>query len=175
MNYSASPAHPDQILKLIARVPSGRGVLSEFLGLYRAGKVTIEPYEPALLARLRSVVGDEQPVGACFVNDGKSGTIHYDPAAPIGVLAPFLLHEMVHALDTRLWAASNSRHTRRARDRLMLAAESRAFGLQHSFVQELRTMDFEFNAFLLKQQARVRVLHEKLTDGDIAELYGLEH
>lgn len=175
VKFTEAPSHPEQILKLIARVPSGREILSRFLGLYRCGRVTLEPYEPALLARLRSALGEGQPVGACFVNDGKSGKIHYDPGAPLGVLAPFLVHEMAHALDPTLWTASNCRQTRRARDKLMLQAETRAFELQHRFVQELRAADPGFSAFLVKDQARVRVLNERLTEGDIAELYGFEH
>ena len=175
VNYTKAPTHPDQILKLIARVPTGRKVLAEFLTLYRSGRVTLQPYESGLLARLREALGEGQPVGACFVNDGQAGKIHYDPSAPLGVLAPFLLHEMVHALDASLWEASKSRQTRRSRDRLMLEAETRAFGLQHCFVQEMREADPLFNDFIVHEQSRVRVLHEKLTRQDISNLYGFEH
>ena len=172
MNYAKAPTHVDQTLRLIARVPAGRAVLSRFLALYRSGRVEFVPYDPALLTRLREVLGEGQPVGASFVTDGRSGKIHYDPSAPLGVLAPFLLHEMVHATDASLWVASNSKQTRRARDRLMLEAETQAFDQQHRFVQELRAADPRFDAFMLGEQARVRILHEKLTQKDIAELYG---
>lgn len=175
VSYKKAPAHPDQIFKLIARVSSGRNILVPFLALYRSGRVTLVPYEAALLIRLREALGEGQPVGACFVNDGKTGKIHYDPAAPLGVLAPFLVHEMVHALDVSLWVASNSQQSRRSRDKLMLEAETRAFGLQHSFVQELRDADPLFNDFIVHEQSRVRVLHERLTRQDISELYGFEH
>jgi hypothetical protein len=175
VSYKKAPAHPEQIFKLIARVFSGRKVLTEFLKLYRSGRIALVPYEGELLARLREALGEGQPVGACFVNDGKTGTIHYDSSAPLGVLAPFLVHEMVHALDISLWVASNSKQTRRSRDKLMLEAETRAFGLQHVFVQELRDADPLFNDFIVHEQSRVRVLHEKLTRQDISELYGLEH
>jgi hypothetical protein len=171
--YSTRAAHPQDILKLIARVPSGRDLLTGFLPLYKSGRVAFEPYAPELLERLRAALGPGQPVGACFVCDGQSGQIHYDPAAPIGVLAPFWVHEITHALDTSLWLMSGQRASRTARDKAMLKAETRAFEAQHRFVQELREADPAFGQFLVGEQARVRVLHERLTEQDIAELYGL--
>lgn len=173
MNFNQAPSHPDEILRLIARTPSGREVLTAFLPLHRSGQVRFQPYAQALLTKLRAALGEGQPVGACFVNDGITGSIHFDPDAPIGVLAPFLVHEMVHALDTSLWLAAGKRQTKKARDQMMLNAETQAFAIQHRFVQELRAADSAFDVFLREQQARVRVLCEKLTQNDISELYGL--
>jgi hypothetical protein len=173
VNYSRAPLHPEEALRLVARVPAGREVLEAFLPLYRASRVVFEAYEPALLLELRSALGEGQPVGASFTIEESGGVIRFDPAAPIGVLAPFLLHEMVHALDARLWRASGKAMARRSRDRLMLEAETRAFEAQHRFVEQLRAADPAYHAFLLKQQARVAILHEKLTQEDIARLYGL--
>lgn len=173
VNFSKAPINNEAILKLIARVPAGREILAEFLPLYRSGRVVFEPYAPELLARLRAALGEGQPVGACFVNDGQSGQIHYDPQAPLGVLAPFWVHEMAHAADASLWVRSNARQSRAARDKLMLSAETRAFELQHRFVQQLRAVEPSYSEFLLGEQARVRVLHERLSELDIAEMYGL--
>jgi hypothetical protein len=173
MKFSKAPAHPDEILQLITRVPAGRDVLGGFMELYRSGRVRLEPYPQALLAQLRAALGEGQPVGACFVNDGETGTIHYDPQAPIGVLGPFLVHEMVHAMDQSLWSAARIAQTRDSRDKLMLEAETRAFELQYRFVQELRAADPEYGFFLENEQERVRILNERLSREDIAELYGL--
>jgi hypothetical protein len=175
ISYKNPPANPEQTLRLIARVPTGRQALSKFLNLYRSGQVRLEHYEPDLLARLRAAVGEGQPVGACFINDGVTGKIHYDPDAPLGVLAPFFVHEMVHAADASLWQASGSKQSRQARDRLMLRAETLAFEIQHRFVRELRAVDGAFDSFLRQEQQRVRVLHERLTEREIADLYGFEH
>lgn len=173
MNYSKAPVSSEAVLQLIARVPAGREILAEFLPMYRTGRVVFEAYPPEVLARLRAVLGEGQPVGACFVCDGESGQIHFDPSAPIGVLAPFWVHEMAHAVDTSLWIRTNARQTQSARNRLMLSAETRAFALQHRFVEELRGADIAYSEFLLGEQARVRVLVERLSERDIAELYGL--
>jgi hypothetical protein len=173
VNFSKAPVSSEAVLKLIARVPAGREILAEFMPMYRAGRVVFEPYADALLARLRAALGEGQPVGACFVCDGVSGQIHFDPTAPIGVLAPFLVHEMAHAVDTSLWVRTNARKSRVARDRIMLDAETRAFALQHRFVEELREADVAYAEFLLGEQARVRVLVERLSERDIAELYGV--
>jgi hypothetical protein len=142
--------------------------------LYRSKRVKLQAYPVPLLNRLRAVLGEGQPVGACFVNDGETGTIHYDPNAPLGVLAPFLVHEMAHAADESLWRAARFPQTRQARDELMLEAETRAFELQHQFVQELRAADPEFSMFLESQQDRIRILTERLGREDIADLYGFK-
>lgn len=168
-----APANVEAVLKLIARTVSGREILAEFMPLYRGGRVVFEAYEAPLLERLRAALGEGQPVGACFINDGRTGKIHYDPSSCIGVLAPFLVHEMAHAVDTSLWLASNRRQSRAARNKMMLAAESRAFDLQHRFVTELRGLDPSFGEFLEREQSRVRVLVERMTERDIEELYGL--
>ena len=174
MNFSKAPAHPDEILRLIARTPSGRAVLAPFMEHYRSGRISLQSYPAPLLESLRAVLGEGQPVGACFVNDGDTGTIYYDPSAPLGVLAPFLVHEMAHAADESLWRAARFPQTRKACDELMLEAETHAFELQHLFVQELRAADLAFSVFLESQQDRVRILTERLGREDIAELYGFK-
>jgi hypothetical protein len=171
--YSQAPSHPDEILKLIARTPTGRSLLEPFLALYRSGQVRLEPYPASLVERLRAVLGEGQPIGACFVADGTTGTIHFDLEAPLGILGPFILHEIAHSLDPSLWHTARTAQTRRTRDQTMLKAETRAFEAQHRFVQELQNADPEFKKFLKSQQARVRILTERMNEKEIASLYGL--
>jgi hypothetical protein len=174
VNFSQAPTQPNQIFSLIARTHTGRDLLTPFLALYRAGKVSLESYPPELLSRLRAVLGPGQPVGAAFTHDGARGVLHYDPSSPLGVLAPFFVHEIVHATDPELWAAARVAQTRKTRNQVILKAESRAFEIQHRFTEELRALDPAFAFFLENEQARVRILIDRLTQADIADLYGLD-
>src|SRR5690606_36082626 len=109
------------------------------------GKVRIQAYPAEIVAKLREVLPPEQPIGACFAVDPETGLgcIYLDFASPIGVLAPFLVHEIIHALDTRVWAGK----ARRSR-RTMLMTEENAFQTQFAFTLELRERDPEFDQFL---------------------------
>lgn len=174
MDFSQPPTHVDEILKLIARSASGREALERFLPLLRRGKVRLAPYPPEVIAQLKEYLGPGQPVGACFVNDGETGTIHFDGGGPLGVLAPFILHEIIHCLDTAVWEIAKTGVRSSRRDKVLLHAETRAFEAQHRFVQELSQRFPEFESFLESQQARVKILVERLTSEDIASLYGFK-
>jgi len=106
-------------------------------------------------------------VGAAFINDGEQGVIYFDPTSPVGVLAPFLLHELVHACDERLWKKKPSQ-------KVLIEAETDAFSTQRRYVEELTEADPEFGKFLKSRFPKARILHERLTRGDVVELYGLD-
>jgi hypothetical protein len=172
LDYSKPPAAADAILKLIAKTPSGRTLLEGFLPMIAKGKVRIEAYPSEIATRLRAVVPSDQPIGACFVVDPATvlGCIHLDFGSPLGVLAPFLVHEIAHALDPRVWRGDPS-----ASRAQMLRTEENAFQIQFLFTQELRERDPEFDRFLRSAFPKARILHELLEPEEIDALYTFEN
>lgn len=179
-DFNLPPARLEEVFKLIVRVPTGRKIYESFAPLFKAKTVEVKPYPENVLVKLKEALGEGQPVGACFMNDGESGAIYIDPTSPIGVLAPFLLHEMVHALDESLWAMARGQKSKRKKggtapvDEAMLGSESKAYEAQSQFTQELRERFPEYARFLMTQFPRARILHEKLSKMDIAKLYGFK-
>ncbi len=161
------------IFRVISKTATGRNVLEAFLPLYTAKRVSIQSYPSPVLAQLRAVLGEGTPIGACFTIDQGIGRIFIDTNSPVGVLAPFLLHEMVHALDQRLWDADGIALRRSQRDQLMLQVEVSAFKAQHLFMDEMKDRYAHYGQFLKTYYPKAKILHEKLTAESIADLYGL--
>jgi hypothetical protein len=168
--YGRPPRQIEEVLKLIAKAATGRKLLESFMPLMTRGKVVIESYPEALVSKLREVIPTGQPIGACFIVDPKTalGRIYLDFESPLGVLAPFLVHEIVHALDARIWQG----HTRRKA--ALHAAEGSAFQSQFLFTQELRERDPEYDRFLRTTFPRAKILNELLEPEDIEALYSGE-
>ena len=135
----------EEILKLVARTPSGRNLLEKFLPLYSRKQVTLQTYPEAIIQELRPLLPDGQTVGATWTE--KDRVIYLDTQGPIGILAPFLVHEMVHVISTK-------KGTERELD---------AFETQTRFTQELKERDPEYQNFLLANYSRT-----KLTDDWLA-------
>jgi len=145
--------------------------MARFNPHYRCGRITIAYYPPEIVQKLRALIGTDQPIGACFDTDGSHGTIHIDPQGLLGTAAPFLVHEMVHALDSTLWRAARVKLTPKQKDKIFLKAEKAAFEFQHYFVEELKALYPSYAAFLASAFPSSRVLTERLTEKDITELY----
>jgi hypothetical protein len=172
MNYNSAPLNTEAVLKLISRSATGRKLLERFMPLFTSRKVRIENYPIAVASQLRAVLGEGQPIGACFVQDGKSGVIYLDFSSPIGVLAPFLVHEMVHCLDSKLWKiAENPGMTSLIRE-VQFRSELDAFEAQHLFIHEMKERFPEYQNYLKNYFPKAKILHERLSEGDISELYG---
>ncbi len=135
----------EEILKLIARTPLGRKLLERFVPLYSRKEVILKTYPNEILNQLRPLLPDGQTVGATWVENER--VIYLDTQGPIGMLAPFLVHEIVHVL-------SNQKGTERELD---------AFETQTLFTQELKDRDPEYQNFLLANYSRI-----KLTDDWLA-------
>ncbi len=170
MSYDACPEDFWQILRLISRVRVGRELLEAFLPSFTAGRVRIEGYPADVLSKLREALGAGQPVGACFVTDGDRGTIYLDPHAPVGILAPFLVHEIVHALDPRVWSEAGAPRGG-ARALLSPRVEAVAFERQHAWTTQMRERDPAYDVFLRSRFAQARILNERLAGDEIASLY----
>ena len=174
MDFFSRPDSLNQAFKLIAQTQTGRTVLEAFLPKYKKGLISIEPYPVEVLTRLKSIIGPKQPVGACFMNDGKNGTIYFDPESPLGVLAPFLVHEMIHSLDATLWELAAVPVSQKTKDQIFLRAEAKAFDVQHRFTQELKKTHPHYEQFLSSYSEEAKILIDQLTQTDIADLYGFK-
>ena len=163
-------ANPDPVMKLIARSATGRALLERFLPMLKRGQVKIAPYPADIVAKLRAVIPEGQPIGACLVTEsaaGKlTGTIFLDYTSPIGVLAPFLVHEISHALEPNVWNGKTTRS-----QSVLLEAESNAFQTQFKFTQELRERDPAYEAFLRGHYPKAKMLHTLLEFEEIEALY----
>ncbi len=78
---------------------------------------------------------------------GEGKTIFVDFETPVGILAPFLVHEIIHALaDTKEFTVT----------------EQLAFQGQYLFTQELRERDPGYDTFLKSQFPKAKFLHKLL-------------
>ena len=169
-----SPREVEEILNLISHAPAGQDILSEFLPHYRLGKITIKVYPEDVAVKLRASHSAEQPSGASFVTDGRSGVIYVDLKSELGILAPFLFHEIVHSLDERLWMSARRNLNESERAQVVFAAEQHAFECQYRFVQELLNLVPELDAFFARKYPKARILREKLSPVEIKKLYGIK-
>ncbi len=151
-SYHAKMNHVDSVTKLIARTTSGRKLLEQFLPLLKKGTFRIEPYPAGVLKKLREVIPADQPIGACLIREAQGGTIFIDTETPIGIIAPFLVHEIIHAL---------------AGKKEFALVEESAFQGQYLFTQELRERDPNYDIFLRTQFPKAKFLH-KLLEFDVA-------
>lgn len=157
-------ANPDPVLKLVARTATGRALLERFLPRLKRGEFKIAAYPRELVAKLRAVIPADQPIGACFIAEGPTGTIFLDFQSPIGVLAPFLVHEIVHSLRPR--PAGRATLSQAA----LVEAEATAFQTQFKFTQELRERDPAYDVFLRTNYPKAKLLHALLEFEDLEEL-----
>jgi hypothetical protein len=167
MDFHGVPRSVEEVLELISRTPTGRKLLDSFLPLRNRRKITIECYPIEIIAKLKQGLGEGQPIGACFVNNGEMGTIYVDMTSPIGVLAPFLVHEIAHSLDANLWEVLPS-------DESQFKAELKAFEYQSLFQEELKERFSEYQVFLSKHFPKAKILHDRLNQLEIANLYGFK-
>lgn len=171
--FQTRPAEIREVFQLLSHVPTGQRVLEAFMPLWQKGTVTFLPYPTEIRAQLTAALGPGQPIGAAFENDGVTGRIAYDPESPLGVLAPYLLHEMVHAIEPALWGdAVRNPETRKS---ILLRAEIKAFETQFQLTLELRERFPAFEEFLKTHFPQAKTLHQKLEQELIAELYGLQN
>jgi len=169
-DYTAAPRSFHEILAILARTSTGREVLSRIYPDLTSGKVTIEAYPEELLTLLRAHRPEGEPVGATFTTDGLKGKIYLDLTSPLGVLAPFLIHEMVHSLDAALWYCANRSVTRAQIRSVKLQSEESAFQIQNRFVSELKTQCQEFSGYIELVRSSIRTLQD-LSSEEVRALY----
>lgn len=170
MNLFAQPlASWNQVFALFQKTSEGREVLKRFFR--RIYSVRIESYPLDLRHRLLAVLSSGCPLGAAFVTDGNQGTIYVDDQAPLGILVPFLFHEMIHSQDETLWKAAQQSQSFPRRNSIIFEAECRAFRAQHLFQEELKGYYPDLRVFHESQYSHLPFLNRALTPEEIAALY----
>lgn len=153
----------NDVFDILRDTKTGRVLLGNF-SCHVSAKVEFLPYPEEITLKLKAICNDGQPVGACFVNDGDTGTVYFDPTLERGLLAIYFAHELTHALDKNLWSASAKTH--------IYQSETLAFKNQNEFQKELNQLYPEFSNYLLETYPNAKTLHQEMTEIDIGELYG---
>lgn len=170
MNCFAQPFQSwDEVFRLIQSSALGRQTLNRFF--LRRNPVRIEFYPEEVRPRLVAALTPKSPLGAVFVTDGEQGTIYVDDQSQLGILVPFLFHEMIHSLDGTLWKAARQTLSPSQRNTVIYEAECRAFRAQHLFQEELKELHPELRSFHETQYSHLSFLNRALLPHEIASLY----
>lgn len=153
----------NDIFDILRETKTGRVLLGNF-ACHLYDKVEFKAFPDEIRDKLRAVCTDGQPIGACFVNDGETGTVYFDPTLERGLLAIYFAHELTHALDERLWK-SNAKE-------FILDSEARAYQTQNEFQKELDTAFKDFFKYLRDTYPNAKTIHEEMNRDQIEELYG---
>ena len=127
----ATPPAPDweECFRLISQSRAGREVLSRFLPEYRSGRLELREVEAdsSELLGLRGGNAAGTPVGG-FTYDGGNKRILLARHPALGLQAPLLFHEMVHATDEEFIRsfAESERMWKRFRERAEAAMKEAA-------------------------------------------------
>jgi hypothetical protein len=174
MNRFARSARSwQEILEFIQQSPLGEQLVPPFVSLCKAGKIAVRAYPSDLRAELLSVQESGCPVGAVFVTDGVHGQILYDGQGELGILIPFVFHEIVHSLDERLWLAAGKRLSAEARNQLVYSSESLAFNAQHELQEGLKKIYPELRVFHQDRYPHISFLNRAISSQEICSLYRL--
>ena len=173
IQFASQPKDLSAILQLVGQSLLGRRTLREFEVFRKSRQVRIDTYPPEILSQLSEVADPGHLVGASFTTDGEVGAIHYDPESPIGIVAPFLFHEIIHSLDLTLWEAASMSVSRSRIREVVFLAECRAFHAQHLFQEELKKIYPSLRAFHLFNYPHIPFLNRALEAREIERLYSL--
>ncbi len=175
MKSFSNPAQSwEQILAWIVKTQIGREVLNQFRQQIAANQVRIEPYPRSIHLKLQALSEEKSqpaPLGAAFITDGKNGTVYLDTSGPLGVLVPFLFHEMIHSLDDSLWKAARNYLRPSLQREVLFAAECRAFHAQHHFLEQLKLLHPEYRAYCKTWEVQFPFLNREFLPHEIAHLY----
>lgn len=132
-SYTLPTAHADDLLLLIAKTPTGLGLLEKFVPFLDQRKVSIQDYPSDLRAELRNFIPVGHTIGACLAQD----RILLDFEGARGVVAAYLVHEISCFLSLTLGSTL-------CREEL----EAEAIKKQLQFTAELRERDADYARFL---------------------------
>lgn len=163
-HYEKSPVELNTVLKTILKTEIGRRILEEFLPLYSRKKIIFEAYPKEMVETLlhsKNENAENEPIGACIVfHSSQYAKIHYDSNASLGVLIPFLFHEICHAVDSRMW-----------KNQYTIECELDAFEKQYRLIEELKRTDLQYEVYLKSYYSKSRLLGKRLTAEEIRALY----
>ncbi|MEO7163912.1 MAG: hypothetical protein ABI041_13415 [Bdellovibrionia bacterium] len=171
--FAQSGPSLQEIFDLIQETPFGQVVYGQFYALYKAGKLKIQSYPLALRSKLLAVQTPGCPLGAVFITDGEEGQILYEAEGKLGILVPFIFHEIIHSLDERIWKAAGKDLKPSEKEELIYSSECLAFSAQHEFQEGLKAIYPELRIFHRNQYPRLDFLNRAISPKEISKLYHL--
>ncbi len=142
---------PQELFKIISRTSVGSDLLESFLPHYHLKKIEILDYPSVLREKLREFIPAGHPIGACLVQDSDRILIYIDFEGEIGVITPYLVHEISSYL-------SLNRSPKICRE----SSETLAIKHQLLFTTELRGRDQDFEMYLKQNALKAAELHRLL-------------
>lgn len=173
--FARAPKNWKEVTDYIAKTALGRATLGRIRPSFDSKKITLEVYPYEIRSQLAAVARNGEPLGALFVTDGQKGTIYVDMQSELGVVLPFVFHEMIHSLDESLWSAAQKKLSSNQKKDLIFKSECLAFKTQHRFLEQLKEEFPELRRFLLHHYPKVPFLNREFQPHEIAHLYlGIE-
>lgn len=175
------PAENQQkAIELLALTPTGRQLIAEFNAQNEKTPFAFVQMHTELRRRMGFVTS----IGAAYVFDGTSQTIYYDPLDDLGLLALFIAHEMMHAIDPdvpksyfeEVEAYKNLPQDEylEIRYRNTFRIERRAFDMQDRVYPELMRLTACYENYLEQHRRESGLkLYNPTPDSYIREAYGL--
>ncbi len=165
-DFSQNFSNLTEILCFIHETSLGQSVLEQLKLFHQKHPVQIKPYPPSLTRETEPVLG------ALFVTDGQVGTIYIQPSQPLGLIIPFLFHEIIHCLDETLWRAARMKLPPTQKRNVLFNAECKAYHAQNLFLCELKVLYPELPDFYQNHYPHLSCLHRALAPYEVADLYG---
>jgi hypothetical protein len=171
-NFKSPPQKIDEIYNVLQQSRLAACHLKKFFEKLNLKQVQVQWYPPELSKRLREATPDSEPIGAVTISSSPDQHIIYlDSKSPLGVLSPFLFHEIVHCLDEDYLNGIWSKRTERQKQRLILLAECHAYRLQRKFIAELTKSTPAYEDFLKTKKAQSRLVRADFSQKELESLY----
>ncbi len=175
MNLGLRNCNLEFILNQIESTPSGRKLREKFRSIQTTFSIGLHPYPNSLAQRLREVVEPLHPLGAATVWDTQSAMIYYDCTESLGVLIPYLAHEMAHGIEAeKVLSLHGSPISNIKKSQIVFELERSAFDWQFKIIQELKDLDSEVSQFYREHYSHVWTLRACPSDHDIKIHYRLQ-
>lgn len=167
------PGELIEVFHFIGSMEFGAQLIRQFREFTEQREVELRDFPPELEERfeIAGLRGPSVARGAFFVTDGDSGTIYVNASSEVAVLAPVLVHEMVHAMDSTLWGAAKQSLPKLLRERVIIDSEYRAYQAQFQFLRQIFAVHPKLKAYFEAKYPSTPALSRELTFKEIAKNY----
>ena len=180
VDLATPAANYEKAYELIAQTPTGRLLLKKYKTLNAKDPFQYKELNYSLRRELNMPV----KIGAAFIFQGKEKTIYYDPEDNIGLLAIFLSHELMHAVDPDVldtyfkemdaWKQLPREDYERLHQQNSFRIERRAFDMQDIILIELLKLTPCYGSFIQQHRDEGGLkLFNPTPDSYIRDAYGI--
>ncbi len=158
-------ANIQDVFKILLLTNTGKFIYERFLKEYLKKKIKFCHYPQETIDKLNSIKSEE-PNGACFVTDGQTGVIYFDPNCEAIILSIYFIHEMTHSLDQNLWLLAqypenfNSENT----NEIKIQSEYSSYRNQFRFLNELDKIIPGTTDYLEKNYPLMKILKNEFNN-----------